>query len=566
MSAYKLYAAYDHNQAGQLTAVNNETPTDRREFGDAGMLIDTALAYLLGPTQEIVVAGAEAEGSPAAAVQAALREWAGRELLSQRIQDAERKAVALGDGVYRLAWDPARGRVTVRTVDPGFYFPVFDDDADPADYPTRVHLAWEIPEDPHTGTRARVRRITYELGAIRPATHSTVDGGESPLREIVVDDQGAVVAPGDTADPDTGLITRAYPWAPTIRTHLTCHLTDAEWFLDDLRTHHDIDHLPLDKARFRIRSDGEVLAGLDLRCDFIPIVHITNSIPGEDHWGVSTLARPTQLLDEIAGTDTDSSSASATTGSPILALAGATTRIDRATGRPETLTVTPGAVYNLGETGRLDVVDTSNQLSELRTHVFDLRQRLASITRIPGAAMGTVDATRIPSGYLLDVSLRPLDALVSSMRLARTHKYSLLFRFVQRLHQAGHAWPAGETLHAELRFGPHTPTDKAAILDQVCLGVQANVLSLETGLRMLQAAGFPIDDVAEEVRLIQGRSFDAASRLADATGDAGAVRTYLGLPDVEPEVPAGGAPEFTSRDAQAAAEETSPGTADEDDS
>jgi hypothetical protein len=51
---------------------------------------------------------------------------------------------------------------------------------------------------------------------------------------------------------------------------------------------------------------------------------------------------------------------------------------------------------------------------------------------------------------------------------------------------------------------------------------------------MLQEAGYPIDDVAEEIERIQKRAFDQAARLADATGDNAAVREYLGLPEANP--------------------------------
>ncbi|XUL89939.1 hypothetical protein ACQ86D_27650 [Streptomyces galilaeus] len=52
---------------------------------------------------------------------------------------------------------------------------------------------------------------------------------------------------------------------------------------------------------------------------------------------------------------------------------------------------------------------------------------------------------------------------------------------------------------------------------------------------MLMDAGFPIDSAATEIDLIQARDFDAAARLADATGDSTAVREYLGLPEADPE-------------------------------
>lgn len=121
---------------------------------------------------------------------------------------------------------------------------------------------------------------------------------------------------------------------------------------------------------------------------------------------------------------------------------------------------------------------------------------------------------------------------------------------------------AGVTVQpAELAFGPYTPTDKQAVLEQVRNGVKDGVLSLETGVRMLMDAGFPIDDAAEEIERIQSRAFEAAKALADATGDSGAVGEYLGLDlDPDPVAPAVILP--TTPGEEAAADE--PAADDED--
>ncbi|WP_093804011.1 hypothetical protein [Streptomyces sp. Wb2n-11] len=178
LAAYKLLAAYDHNQASEIAeVVDGPLARERREFGDPSMFIDTLVANVLGRDQKIVVPGAEQTGSKegeAAATAAAervqnlLRAWAKAELLPLRLQQCERKAVALGDGVYRMAWDPAKRRPTLRVTDPGFYFPVIGEDDDDGEYPRRVHFAWELPADPKRGLKTRLRRITYELDWIRP--------------------------------------------------------------------------------------------------------------------------------------------------------------------------------------------------------------------------------------------------------------------------------------------------------------------------------------------------------------------------------------------------------------
>lgn len=549
LAAYKLLAAYDQNQAAQLAEVGGDVHArDRREFGDPSMLIDTVMAHVLGREQTITVPGAEHEGdgpadaeaAMAARVQELLRDWAESEQLPMRLQQAERKAVSLGDGVYRLAWDPGKNRPVLRVHDPGFYFPVLPEDGDAGDYPTRVHFAWELPEDPKRGLKTRIRRITYELDWIRPATAPGVDQAgravRAPLPGVLPDDaaEGDEAPPpltrGDFLNPDTGAIARQYAWNDQ-PSFVTCYLTDATWLLGDIKGPVDVDSIPLDKAEFATRGDGEVLDHLDLLIDFLPVVHLPNTVPpAEEHWGQSSLAKVLQVLDELAGSDTDSSRASATTGSPMVAIWG-----KAATGSAAQ-EVAPGMVWTLGEGGGMIAVDTSRNLAELRSHVHDLQDRTANVARLPAVALGTMDPSKVPSGYALQLSLGPLDALVSSMRLARDHKYKLLLKFVQRLYLAGQHpdWAGATVQSAELTFGAYTPTDKQAVLDQVAAGRQAEVLSLETAIRMLMDAGFPIEDAAQEIERIQSRSFDQAKTLADATGDSGAVGDYLGL-DLNPD-------------------------------
>jgi hypothetical protein len=548
LAAYKVLAAYDNNQAAELAELRDGPEArEKREFGDPSMFVDTILAHVLGREQHITVPGAEnagttgSQGEPATAmaerVQTLLRDWADTELLPMRIQQSERKAVNLGDGVYRLAWDPAKRRVTVRSIDPGFYFPVLEEDND-GEYPTRVHFAWELAEDTRRGLKARIRRITYELAPIGAPTSPSTDTDGRPVRTPVTVEgpEGEpipVVGPGDTVDPDTGTVTRLYPWNDTPST-VTCYLTDATWNLDDLKGDYDVDSLPMAKASYAVRSDGEVLDRLDLLIDFLPVIHVPNTVPdAEEHWGQSSLAKVLQVFDELASSDTDSSRASATTGLPMLAVSGVTDSRSQ-------MAVEPGAVWKLGDTGKLTAVDTSPALRELREHVHDLSSRAATVARLPAVALGTLDPTKAPSGYALEVSLGPLDSLIGSMRLARDHKYALLLKMVQRLHMAGqHPDWAGITVQpAKLVFGPYKPTDRNGILTMVTLGVEKGVLSKETAIRMLIEAGFPIEDAEDELRRIDARSFADARALADALGNVEEVAAFLGreAPN-EPETP-----------------------------
>jgi hypothetical protein len=549
LAAYKLLTAYDNNQVFELAAfVDGEAARDRREFGDPSMFVDTITSHVLGEEQTITVPGAEQAGGDqttpeaemAERVQTLLREWADEELLPMRLLQTERKAVALGDGVYLLHWDADKQRVRVKTFDPGFYFPVIDEDSDGSDFPDRIHFAWELPEDKARRLPARLRRITYELDWIRPRTANGVDStGQRAVRATVMSEPGddqpsqPVLGRGDTLDPQ-GAITRLYPWSEQ-PSYKTVYLTDAIWELGDLKAPVDVDSLPLDKAQFATNGQGEVLDHLDLYQDFIPVIHVPNTVPEPgEHWGQSSLAKVLQVFDELSGSDTDSSRASATTGSPILAISG------KAITGQQQYTAGPGMVLTLGEGGSITSVETSGNLAELRNHVKELKDRAATTARIPAVALGTADPAQFTSGYQLELALGPLDSLISGMRLARDHADRLLPKFVQRLFQAGQHpdWIGLPVLPAKLMRGAYTPTDKAAVLEEVATARKAGLISLETAIRRLQDIGWPIEDAEEEIKRIDARSFEDARNLADALGNPDEVASFLGrqAPD-EPETP-----------------------------
>lgn len=549
LAAYKMLTAYDNNQVAELTAFRDgDAARDRREFGDPSMFVDTVTSHVLGDEQTITVPGAEQAGGDqtttdaetAEKVQTLLREWADEELLPMRLLQTERKAVSLGDGVYLLHWDADKQRVRVRTYDPGFYFPVIDEDSDGSDFPDRVHFAWELPEDKARHLPARLRRITYHLDWIRPQTANGVDRTGRPVRASVMseatDDQPAqpLLARGDTLDRQ-GAITRLYPWSEQ-PSYKTVYLTDATWELGDLKGPVDIDSLPMDKAHFATNGQGEVLDQLDLYQDFVPVIHVPNTVPEPgEHWGQSSLAKVLQVFDELSGSDTDSARASATTGSPMIGIAG------KALTPQSQYTAGPGIVFTLGEGGSIGTVDTSANLAELRNQVHDLKDRAASTARLPAVALGTADPAQFTSGYQLELALGPLDSLISGMRLARDHADRLLPKFVQRLFQAGQHpdWIGLPVLPAKLTRGAYTPTDKTAVLEEVATARKAGLISLETAIRRLQEIGWPIEDAEEEIKRIDARSFTEARDLADALGNPDEVAAFLGrqAPD-EPETPA----------------------------
>lgn len=607
LNAYMVLAAYEANISRHFLSSDDSDPEgENREYGDAALIIDQVLAALLGEEQNVVVPGAEDydpdmedpsivpddynpadhDGKPyepteedlqawsdnlAAKVLAEredfLRKWAQATHMELRVVDSERNAVQFGDAVYLLGWDDTKLRATCAVMDPGHYFPVLPDTIDQYDYPERVHFAWELPAEDFDDKLPRVRRITYELKDLQQTIRIDQETGD-----VTIEDPE-----GGRFDAELGKWVREYAYddktadgyKPSTR---ACYLSDAMWKLDSVDEAVGYDDLALSNAEWRIDDDGQPVRDVDLGIDFIPVIHVPNTPPGGDHFGQSSLAKVLQILDDLQNADTDAQAASATTGNPIIGISGELvvhpagedpTANPGQVGVKNRYVVKGGEVWTLGKDGKLDVVDTSAQLAAQREYVISLLDRLSINSRLPAVVLGRMDASEAPSGFAMTLSFGPLSAMIRQMRLTRAVKYPLMLKMTQRLYQVNDKLPAGPTPEADLRFGNYLPTDADAILERVSKGVSSGVLSLETGLRMLVEAGFPIADVAEEILAIQRRDFEGANRLADAVGVIDLVREYLGLPPAPPTAqtappPPGGVPPVPGAEPPPEDEDTPP--------
>ncbi|MDD7541190.1 MAG: hypothetical protein SPK50_02970 [Mobiluncus porci] len=429
-----------------------------REYGDPGLLIEQTLASVMGDSQEIT--------SPDEATQAVLREWAVAENFSLKLMEAERKAVTLGDAVYLLEFGE---RPRLKVIDPAFYFPVLEDGSE---YPSKVHLAWNFED----GSQSFVKRITYELKPVEPYS---------------------------------------LPWNKSPAT-VECFVTEATWEygggLLDLNPR---------RAKYATNTAGETIRDYPLGIDFIPLVHVPNTVTGAEHFGVSTLTPLVQLLDDLNAADTDATAASATTGTPMLVVSDPANAPAYGSNRQQE--VAPGAVWWVNQGGRVETINTAPQLAEMRERVKDLTTRLSRNARIPEVALG--GETSALSGVALQIQYSPLNALVRSLRLARAPKYALLFKMVQRMMtltgQLKTVYPAA------LEFGAFMPKDQETTVSAVVSAVAGKVITVETGLRMLEAAGVPVAD--DEARILESRDYSGALSIVEATGDTAAARQKLGL-------------------------------------
>lgn len=579
LAAYRVLAAYQANVARiMLSRATTEQQANHREYGDPELIVTRIRSGVLGDSTEFVVDGADAtlpdepvlpdppgdlpaeaseaqrrvhaartaryaadvadivdewirlfEAQPALqARQAELRAWADRTGLLGRLVEGETDTVGLGDGVLVL-WPQQGDWPTVAVYEPDGYFPVLADDN--RDFPTKVHLAWGLEQTrPDGGTEQLVRRLTWELVPI--------------VGERLVDDgTGSYVygelAVGEEIDPETGMVYRVHPWqrdptgqalvddVPDLiadptggtsnqvprRSDQTCVFTDATWRWDALGDR-KVDDLDLDKAQTTYLRH-------DLGIDFLPVIHVPNTPASKAHFGQSALATAAQLLDDVARIDTDVITASDLTAVPMIAATGVQLPADQQ--------VQPGAYVNLGDKGRLDVVDASNGVTVLATLAAGLRELLAVNTKVPAALVGRVDASSAASGVSMLLSFGPFTQLIGTLRMTREPKYRLLLKMAQRMAQVAGALPSGETPEARVEFGSFLPMDRAAVVDEVTKLLTVKALSLHTAVACLVAAGFPVEDARAEVERILREDTAGAVQVADATGSVQLAADRLGL-------------------------------------
>lgn len=557
LTAYKILKALGLNcERFYLPSHVPEASRDqRREYGDADLLVDRIRAGVIGDGPEIVVEGADVdlpdepdlppapeepeagEGDESTvrrrvfeARQARwrdqveeivtdweqawadlpslqerqdwLREWADDEGYWSKLHEGEGDTVELGDGVYTLAWSAEKQRPILRVYDPGFYFPVLTDDQTDEDFPTKVHIAWEFVGEDH---KQYIRRLTWEL------------------------------VPGEA---------RSLPWN-TDSSDVTCLFSDGTWEMREIGPNGLFD-LSEDSGAvtWAATEDGTEARELDLGLDFIPVVHVPNTPASRTHFGQSALLVVAQLLDDIHRSDTNVQAAADLAAGPMVAMFGA--------GTDDTVKVQPGTAFKLSKDGRMDVLDLSAGLQQVMASNEALRDLLSINGRVPNAVLGRVDLTGNLAGVTLALSFSPFAQLVGAFRMTRDAKHKLLLKFVQRIAQAGGVLEPGENPTASLAFGPFLPTDRTAVVDETTRLLKDKAISTQTAVGSLIAAGFEIEDARGEVDRIRYENPAAAKAVADALGSEEAAAEWMGveLPEQptataqppEPEIPEPGQP------------------------
>lgn len=521
LRAYTVFASYVQNVSREMLD-GEKARLNRREYGDAKLIVETIVAAILGEETTIRVddAGAETgEGESAKPVNAdadALQEWFESwdddEHVMLAVEEAESDAVGLGDGILEVTWDGTKKRPRVTVYEPGFYFPVLETlDQSNDVFPPKLHIAWEFERwqvDKH-GNEVPVkyvRKITWEL------------------REL----------------PDGQ--TKSHPWNDEPTT-LNCYKSDATWKFEDLGSR-TVNLFSDSGAVFAKLPDGREIRDLDLDIDYIPVLHEPNTIARKEHFGLSSLAFILQILDDIQATDTDLALASRTTGTPPLWSKGPLATADSRKQDPRDAEIKKVTTYGPGQLfdGEMGIVDTSKSLDALLGYIQFLLRRLSSNAQLPEAALGRVDPSKIDAGVIMALSFGPLARMVKKMRLVRQEKHPLLLKMVART-ALKYSKLSGLTLEnpskmpkVRLMYGRFMPLDRTAVIEMVTKLFAAKLISrLQAVQTLMEEAGLSIEDANEEVVRIEHEDFEGAGLLADASDDINEARKYLGLEELPPD-------------------------------
>jgi hypothetical protein len=589
LDAYRVLAAYMRNVARWFDRDDPEDPQaweKRREYGDPAALVRRVRAAVLGDGFQFVVDGADVEpplvpelpdepADPGPIVegevtaldrrifelaharweQEATRivddweasltelpalqerqdwfaEWADLEQFAAKAIEAEGDTVGLGDGVYAIIPKTSKGRPELATYDPGFYFPVLDDGL-VEQFPRKVHVAWEF-EVTHLDGRVEkfVRRLTWEIVPIGVAFAAALDPGSvEDLADAFAD---AIEADTQTTVAADGTLVRWYPWQDQSAEGAepspdTCLFSDGTWSLDDIRgTYADLTEKG---AVWALTEDGRPARNIDMRIDFIPVVHLSNTPDTREHFGESLLLNIAQVLDDISAGDTDLQGASALAALPIVGLFGAK--------KDEAGRIASGQVWSVADSaGSMDVLDLAQAIPELRNLQADLRELASVNSSVPGEVLGRSNAGGAAgegsSDQLSGISrlLRQgtFKQLIEEMRLtSRDPKYRLLAKMVQRVAQAMGVLPPGPNPTVRLAFGSYLPADLGQVVTTVTDLLTAHAISRRTAVGMLIDAGMEIDDITDELSRIDAEDTAAAVQVADATGSETAAAKRLGV-------------------------------------
>ena len=232
---------------------------------------------------------------------------------------------------------------------------------------------------------------------------------------------------------------------------------------------------------------------------FIPFVHIPNSRPANEYWGVSDLKDVIPLNRELNERMSDMADVIRFHADPPILFKGVMEHSNLAVG--------PGTVWDIPEGAEVELLEWRGQAPAVQEHIERVMRALHDVAETPKSAFG--DSGRLLSGVALEIELQPLIQKTLRKRvwwsagLRRRNRYIL-----QIAEQKGLGSFA--PYRSKVLWPPLLPTDNDA-------EVRNNVALVEAGLRSRRSA---MDRLGEESPETELQLIGVEARAVER-GDAG---------------------------------------------
>jgi hypothetical protein len=263
----------------------------------------------------------------------------------------------------------------------------------------------------------------------------------------------------------------------------TCVFSEGVWPLGTVggptntaQTSAYIPDLSEEAAIWEVDEAGVEQHRVDLGIDFLPVIHIPNTPASRTHFGQSSIAVVAQILDDLGQSDTDLMEVARLVAGPAIALSGAQMPAPKpydperswSAGQTDSqLQIRPLAVFELGETGSMTVMDLSAGLDKMMAFGNRLEDRLLVNARIPKALVGKVSSAQAASGVALLIDAAPFAEVIGNLRMTRDPKMQLMLRQVQKLAMLQGVIETGPIPKARVAFGSFLPMDRGAVVTEV---------------------------------------------------------------------------------------------------
>lgn len=302
-----------------------------------------------------------------------------RENVYSKFAEQKRYGLVKGDAIWHVTADPAKAqgsRISMHTLDPASYFPIFDDDS--MDRLVGVYIVDVIEDD---AGKQVVRRQAYRK-----------------LRD-------------ETTGDFTGEVT----------SELGTYELDG-W--DDRNKGDDFEVKLIEQL-----EDELVIPGVSQ----LPVYRVPNTTNPGDPFGSSALRGLERLVEAISQTVSDEDLAIALQGLGVF-VTDAPQPVDAETGQEVPWQIAPAKVLMLGkENAKFERVSGVTTVEPSQTHMAYLEDGMNKGASVPAVALGAVDTSSAESGIALFLKLSPLLSANAERETQMLGVYDQLFYDLQTM-------------------------------------------------------------------------------------------------------------------------------------